>query len=158
MKTQVDISSKELIAGHPFFKGLNARFVQMLMEISKFASYDIGETIISEGGDADRFFLIHRGTLSLEAYVPGKGLITVQILGAGEVLGCSWLYPPYRWRFSAQTLEETDVTVFEARALREQAITNPEFGYELAYRVGEIAWQRLQATRALLVDFYGVTE
>lgn len=159
MQTRIDIDVPEqLIAGHPFFNGLPSSFVHMLKDIASFSIYDPREAIINEGAGAEHFYLIHTGTVSLEAYVPGRGSVVVQILGAGEALGCSWLYPPYRWHFSALPLEPTEITAFDAFALRKIARENPGFGYELAYRTGEVAWQRLQATRALLVDFQGKTE
>lgn len=157
MQTETDVS-EQLIAGHPFFKGLKPAFIAMLKDVSTFARYDASEAIIHEGADANRFYLIHEGTVALQAYLPGRGSVTVQILGAGEAMGCSWLFPPCRWHFSALTLEPTEVTAFDARALRARVKENPEFGYELAWRTGEVAWQRLQATRALLVDFHGITE
>ncbi|HWB59771.1 MAG TPA: cyclic nucleotide-binding domain-containing protein [Chthoniobacteraceae bacterium] len=159
MQTRTDIDIPEqLIAGHPFFNGLAPSFVHMLKDTAMFNRYDTKEAIINEGAVADHFYLIHTGTVSLEAYVPGRGSVVVQILGAGEALGCSWLYPPHRWHFSALPLEPAEITTFDARVLRKLASENPDIGYELAYRTGEVAWQRLQATRALLVDFYGKTE
>jgi len=151
-------SVEHLIAYHPFLKGINPSFLHILNEAAMFATFDPTQTIIDEGSDADYFYLIHNGTVALEAYLPGKGSVALQILGAGESLGCSWLYPPYRWRFTARPLEQVEVTAFDVRILRERVKQNHEFGYELAMRIGQVVWQRLQATRALLVDFHGITE
>ena len=149
---------ENLMAYHPFLKGISPAFLHILNEAAMFATVDARQTIINEGADADYFYLIHSGSVVLEAYLPGKGTVTVQILGAGETLGCSWLYPPYRWRFTARPLEKTEFTALNARILRERISQNREFGYELAMRIGQVVLQRLQATRALLVDFHGVTE
>jgi CRP/FNR family cyclic AMP-dependent transcriptional regulator len=43
---------------------------------------------------------------------------------------------------------------FDARALREKAEGNHDFGYDIAMRVAQIMLQRLQATRMQLLDFY----
>ena len=151
-------TTENLIASHPFFKGIAPSCLRILNKVAMSASCDATQAILHEGGDADRFYLIHEGTVALETYVPGKGTVTVQILGAGESLGSSWLFPPYRWRFTARPLETTEVTVFDARLLRDHSKENHELGHELAIRVGQVIWQRLQATRALLVDFHGITE
>jgi CRP/FNR family cyclic AMP-dependent transcriptional regulator len=152
------VTAADLIAAHPFFEGINPAFGSMLNGVAMFATYDVNDTILNEGADAERFHLIRSGTVALEAYLPGKGSVTVQILGAGEALGFSWLYPPYRWRFTARPIHRTEVVSLDARALREYGNKNPEFGRELAMRVGQIAVQRLQAAWALLVDYHGITE
>ena len=68
------------------------------------------------------------------------------------------VFPPYSWRFSARTLEPTHAIVFDGADLREKAAANPAFGYDLAMRIGKVLLQRLNAVRAVLVDFHGVTE
>jgi CRP-like cAMP-binding protein len=146
------------IADHPFLHGINSSFLHILGETAKFKRYEPGDTIIKEGSDADQLYLIHKGSVALEAYLPGKGLTKVQLLGAGESLGCSWLFPPYRWRFTARSLDATDATMFDARFLRDCMKANHEFGHEISMRIGQVLWQRLQSTRALLVDIHGVTE
>jgi len=152
------VTAADLIAAHPFFEGMNPAFGSVLNGVAMFATYDAKDTILNEGADADRFHLIHTGTVALEAYLPGKGSVTVQLLGAGEALGFSWLFPPYRWRFTARPIHRTEVVSLNAHALREYGKKNPEFGRELAMRTGQMAVQRLQAARALLVDYHGVTE
>jgi hypothetical protein len=94
----------------------------------------------------------------LETFVPGKNAVTIQTLGPGEALGWSWLFPPYRWHFSARSGAFTEAIALQARALREYAEENHDFGYELAKRVGQVILDRLQATRLRLVNFYGPVE
>jgi len=158
MQTQTDNTATEMIAVHPFFKEINPSFLSILNRIARFVTYDVKDTILQEGADAESFHLIHSGTVALEAYVPGRGSVTVQILGAGEALGFSWLFPPYRWHFSARPIHRTEAVLLDARALREEAKRNHEFGHDLSMRVGQITMQRLQAARALLVDYHGITE
>ena len=78
----------------------------------------------------------------------------LETIGAGEALGWSWLFPPYRWHFSARSHGVTDAVAFDARVLRQFAEANHGFGYELAMRVGQVMLQRLQATREQLVHFH----
>ena len=47
------------------------------------------------------------GDVALEIVVPGRGPHVVETLHTGEVLGWSWLFPPYRWTFDAQALTTT---------------------------------------------------
>jgi CRP-like cAMP-binding protein len=145
---------EQIIAEHPFWKGLNARFFPLLNECASEKRFGVQQQIFQEESHADHFYLIRGGRVALETFAPGKGPITIQTIGAGEVLGWSWLFPPYRWHFSARSIDETDVVAFDARALREMAEENHDFGYDIAKRVAQVILLRLQATRMQLLDFY----
>ena len=80
--------------------------------------------------------------------------LTIQTIGAGEALGWSWLFPPHRWHFTARSHAATEAVAFAAPVLLHYAEANHSFGYELSMLVGQVMFQRLQATRAKLVDFY----
>jgi CRP-like cAMP-binding protein len=118
------------------------------------AQFASGAFIFHEGEDADQFFIIEQGMVALEVFIPGRGAQTISTLHAGEVLGWSWLFPPYRWHFDAQTLEPTRLLAFNAPCLRGVCETDYEIGYPLVRRFAEIITQRLQATRLQLVDMY----
>jgi CRP-like cAMP-binding protein len=112
--------------------------------------------VFREGGDADQFYLIQQGKVALKIFAPERGSITIQTLGEGDVLGWSWLFPPYRWYFDARTLERTNAIAFNGACLRAKMEENPDLGYELMKRFARIIEQRLQATRLQLLDIYGV--
>ena len=94
--------------------------------------------------------------MALQVFVPGRGPITLDTLGAGEVLGWSWLFPPYRWHFDAQTVEQTRAIAFNGECLRTKCDADPHLGYALMQRFAHIMMQRLQATRLQLLDMYGI--
>jgi len=145
-----------LLAEHPFLAGLKPDHFPFLLEAASQVKYPAGQILFQEGGEADRFILVHRGQVALETFVPGRGQITIQTVGSGEALGWSWLFPPYRWHFSARVNEPTDAIVFDARRLRTTAAEHCGFGYDLVTRVAQVVLQRLQATRLQLLDFYDV--
>ena len=39
--------------------------------------------------------------------------MTIETIEAGEVLGWSWLFPPYRWHFDARALAPVRATAFD---------------------------------------------
>jgi CRP/FNR family cyclic AMP-dependent transcriptional regulator len=145
---------EQIIAEHPFWKGVNPHYFHRLNESASEMRFAVQQQIFQEGSDADQFYLIHAGRVALETFVPGTGVITIQTIGAGEALGWSWLFPPYRWHFSARSIDESDVVALDARALREKAEENHDFGYDIAMRIAQVMLQRLQATRMQLLDFY----
>ncbi|MBI4327509.1 MAG: cyclic nucleotide-binding domain-containing protein [Chloroflexi bacterium] len=146
-----------LIAEHPFWKGLSRQHLPLVSESASLVRFKTGQRIYEEGKAAEYFYLICRGKVALEAYVPGKGSITIQTIGRGDALGWSWLFPPYRWHFQATALEETDAIAWETCRLRDQAESNHDFGYELLKRMAHVLLQRLQASRMQLLDFYDTT-
>jgi len=111
--------------------------------------------IFREGEEANEFYIIRDGKVSLEIVSPGKEPIIIQTLESGEVLGWSWLVPPYYWHFDARAVEPTRVVAFDARCLRNKCEEDPKLGYELLKRLVPIIEQRLQATRIQLLDLYG---
>ena len=144
------------IATHSFTKEINPRFLHLLNECATFERFGAGQQIFQETFEADRFYLIHSGRVALQTFVPAKGVTTIQTVGAGEALGWSWLYPPYRWHFSAVAVEPVEAAGLCARTLRDRMQENHEFGYEIAMRVGQVMLERLQATRLRLLEMYGV--
>ena len=148
----------QLVAGHPFLEGLSPGDVQLLITSASIRRFGIGQEIFHEGTEAEHFYLIHTGRVSLETFVPGQGNVVVQTIGPNEPLGWSWLFPPFRWHFTARTIEPCEVVAFGASSLREKADENREFGYDLMRRVSRVMLERLQATRRKLLEFYGVTE
>ena len=145
----------EIIDNHPFWNGLELGEYRGLHECASTVHFGEQQSIFEEGAEADRFYLIENGRVALGTYVTGRGVVTIQTIGEGDVLGWSWLFPPYRWHFSAKSIQETEAIVFDANRLREMAEADPRFGYLLAMRLGELVLHRLQATRMQLLDFYG---
>ncbi|MGW4351882.1 cyclic nucleotide-binding domain-containing protein [Nocardia sp. NPDC004582] len=116
--------------------------------------YPAGQRLIVEGRRADRCWLIHTGHVVLDAHIPGRGETVVQTLGPGDLLGWSWLVPPYRWHFGAVTAEPVRAIEFDAARLTEFADADPAFGHALTLLLFEALLERLQATRARLLDLY----
>ena len=147
---------ESLIETHPFTKDINPRFLHLLNECAMYERFGNDQQIFHESFEADRFYLVHAGRIAIQTFVPGTGMTTIQTVGPGEALGWSWLYPPYRWHFTATTLEPVEAAGLCARTLRDRMIENHEFGYEIAMRVGHVLLERLQATRLRLLQMYGV--
>lgn len=145
---------RDIIVTHPFFTNLNPHYVHLLTDCASFERFGPGQDIFREGQQADHFYIVHKGRVALETFVPRNGPTTVQKIDAGGALGWSWLYPPYQWQFSARALEPVEAVAFGAASLREKADENHDFGYDLLLRVGRVMLETLQGTRRKLVEFY----
>ena len=135
------------IASHPFWAGTAPEHIAKLARFAKLGRYGVGDLIFQERHEADHLYLLHRGHVALEAFLPGTGVTTVSVLGPGEALGWSWLFEPYQWQYSARSVDATEVIAFSATELREMAEQSPAFGRELVTRMAQVLLQRLQAER-----------
>jgi CRP-like cAMP-binding protein len=108
--------------------------------------------LFEEGGTADRFWLIQSGQVVLDTFVPGNGKVIIDSLGRRDVVGLSWLFPPFRWGFGAITTQPVQAIEIDAKAIREVCGQDPAFGYEVSSRFIGVALHRLQTTRRRLLD------
>jgi CRP/FNR family transcriptional regulator, cyclic AMP receptor protein len=149
-------SLEPILATHPFFKDLDKPYLELLTGCASNVRFEAGEYILHQGDEANNFYIIRHGNVALEMLVPGRGPITIETVGEGEVLGWSWLFPPHHWRFDARAIELTRAIALDGVCLREKCEADHNLGYELMKRFAEIVTQRLQATRLQLLDVYNV--
>lgn len=142
-------------AAHPFFQDMPPSLVERLAAHATSLGVAAGQHVFREGDPADRFFLITQGRVALETFAPGRGPVPIATIHAGDALGWSWLFPPYRWHFDATAVEPVSLLVFAADRLRDLFAADHDLGYSVLYRVAGIMVQRLQSTRLQLLDVYG---
>jgi len=146
---------QHLIAQHPFFSGLQPEYLELITGCASNVRFDADSYIFHEGEEAQHFYLLRAGKVGLEVPTPDRGPMTIQTVGEGEMIGWSWLVPPYLWRFDARVLELTRAVALDATCLRKKCETDHHLGYELLKRLTVMMEERLQATRLQLLDFYG---
>lgn len=143
-----------LLREHPFLQGLPDPYLQTLASCASNVRFEAGEWVLREGEEARRFYLLRSGQVAIEVYVPERGPVVIQTIGEGEVVGWSWLVPPYRWHFDARAVQLTRAISFDAECLRAKAEQDHELGYELFKRFVPVILQRLQAARLQILDMY----
>jgi CRP/FNR family transcriptional regulator, cyclic AMP receptor protein len=90
--------------------------------------------MFTEGDPANEFYFIRKGLVSVELMVQNSGPTAVRTLGGGEILGCSWVSPPYHWHFNARTLKPTRALVFDANCLHAKCEEAHHLGCEMLKR------------------------
>jgi CRP/FNR family transcriptional regulator, cyclic AMP receptor protein len=140
------------LAGHQFTHGMPADYVAALSGAARHIKVPARYRLFDEGGTADRFWLIQAGQVALDMHVPGRGLVVIEALGMGDVIGWSWLFPPYQWRLGAVAMRPTQAFEVDGPAVREMCAADAGFGYELTRRFLAVVVNRLQATRSRLID------
>ena len=139
------------LAGHPFLRGMPPGQLDALSASASDVTFPAGHRIFEEGGFAGKFWLIQSGHVVLDVNVPGVGREIVDTIGIGDLLGCSWLFPPYRWAFGAVCATPVRAYEFDAAAIRDRCAADPAFGAEFRERLLRVLARRLQGTRARLI-------
>ena len=118
-------------------------------------NFKADQVIFREGEMANRFYLILEGRVILEAESPDQPSVPVDYASTGDVLGWSWLFPPYKARFDARALNAVRALSLDGACLRKKCESDPALGYQLLRRFTEVVVSRLEATRMQLLDLYG---
>ena len=142
------------IAEHPFFAGLESYYTALLVSCASNVRFEKGKYMLREGEEANEFYLIRQGRVAIEIAPPQRTPIVVDTLAEGEILGWSWLLPPYQWKFQARASEAVRAIALDAKCLRTKCEQNHDLGYELLKRFAQIMNRRLDATRIQLLDVY----
>jgi CRP-like cAMP-binding protein len=146
-------SQERQLAPHPFLTGLERRHLAQLAKLASPKTFQAMQRIFDEGDPANVLYLIGKGKVAIETVLLGCDSIQIQTLGEGEVLGWSWLLPPYQWHYSARALEPTQVIALDGAALRKLCEQDHDLGYEMMKRFALVIVQRLAATRASFLNF-----
>ena len=141
-----------IIAEHALFNGLAPRYLDLLAEVAMFKEFAADEVIFREGDPANRFYLILDGEVVVESPRADQSPLTVQTIGSNDVLGWSWLFPPYYWHFDARATKPTKAIFFYGTWLRENCERDHDFGYQMMKRMAAVMVERLQATRKRLAQ------
>ena len=147
-------SLEQLLAEAPAFATLDSVHVATMAGCARVRVFEAGETLLEEGAPADEFFLLRRGSVAIQTDVPGRGPVTLETLREGELLGWSWLVPPYRNAFGARALETAHVIALDGACLRGKCDHDPALGYDLLKLVATVFVHRLEETRLRLLDLY----
>ena len=146
---------EKILSDHPFFKDMKSEYLNLIVGCASNVRFNEDEVIFSEGEEANKFYVIREGVVALDIHDPGSGRITIDTLEDGEILGWSWLVPPYYWRLDARAIMRTRAIALDGECLRNKCEGDHNLGYELLKRFTPIIEQRLQATRLQLLDVYG---
>jgi len=137
---------------HPFFKDSEVAHVDFLGDCASSVYFPARTHMFREGERAGRLYLIQRGKIAIELPMPGRDPLSIMTVDAGGVVGWSWLFPPYRWNFSARIVEDTSAVALDTNCLLLKCREDYRIGYELMWRCANVVGERLEATRAQLLS------
>lgn len=137
---------------HPFLAGMNRVQLALLTDCAMATHFKKNQTILREGEFANRFYLIESGKVVLESLNGSGEAQVIETIGSGDLLGWSWMFPPYTWQFTARAVEPTAAIFFYGTILREYCEKEHSLGYELLKRMSAVMVKRLQSARKTMLN------
>ena len=144
----------EYLPEHPFFADLDEDTMNLIVGCARNVHVAAGELLFRTGDPADTFYVIRQGRVALEVHDPRRGGVRIATPSAGEVVGWSWLVPPYRWMFDGQVVTSLRAVAIDGACLREKCAQDPALGYVLLQKVAHVMYERLQEARVRMLDLY----
>ena len=139
---------------HPFLAGMDRKHLALLTDCAIGSHFKKGQVILKEGEQANRFYLIESGKVILESGRAYDRPVIIDTIGAGDLLGWSWMFSPYTWQFTARATVPTSAIFFYGTILREYCERDHSLGYELLKRMTAIMMRRMQAARQKMIDLH----
>ena len=143
---------EKILDEHPFFRGLKAHHLRTVAERATVVRFEPGEVIFREGEPAHRFYVIRTGRVALQLVSYRIDPLTVMTIEQGDIIGWSWLFPPYRWKLTAKALEVTRAISLDGRSVCTRCEKDHHLGYELMKRFAQIIENRVEALSVHLVE------
>lgn len=144
-----------ILAEHPFFHDMSERARGLIAGCAANRVFHNGDYLLREGDPANVFFLVRHGAVAMEVNAPGRSALVLETLGDGDVIGWSWLVPPYRIQFDSRAIGLVRALSIDAKCLRGKCEDDPGLGYEFLSHFVRVMAERLTATRLQLLDVYG---
>lgn len=151
-------SLESIVLAQPFFAGLEPDIAALIAGCSRTLAFEPDAYLFHEGEAAREFYLLREGDVALEMHVPGGTTLVLSTQHEGDVVGASWLIPPYRWNSDARARTAVRVLAVDAACLRAKCEADARTGYAMMKRFAPLLVRRLQAAQAQLLDVYGQAE
>jgi CRP/FNR family cyclic AMP-dependent transcriptional regulator len=147
-------NTKNIITDSLFFKDFTPAEMEILSKHSKFVSFTEGEFLLGRHQEAKYFYFIINGSVSLQIFSHEHGIIELDNIQDGEILGWSWMVSPYQFHYDAIALEKTKAIFFDAVSLKNEMNNNHDFGFKVYSIFTPVIIERLQASRENILVLY----
>lgn len=148
------MSLESLAEISPLLQGLSSEGLEFLESVATEMEFPVGAIIFNEDDPADSFYLVADGKVGLEVSLHSQPPMVIQTIGPGELLGMSWLFPPYRWSWRARSHAMTRAVAFNSAAVRQQCESDMDLALHVYRAVAKETVRRLHSTRVRLLDLY----
>ena len=144
-----------LLSDHTFLAGLPSEAIDLVADLARPVTFGSGVLLLREGSPADVAYFLTRGHVAIEIHAPNRGPMVVETIESGQVVGLSWVAPPYSYQFDARAIDAVEAVAVDTASLRAALAQHPLLGFLFLDRLSAVILERLQATRLRLLDLYG---
>ena len=145
-------STTEYLSAHEFFSGFSDDALKFLCDCSSIHEIKKGHILFRQGENADKFYVVRNGRLSLQMPAIIGPILEIQTLDKDQVLGWSWLISPYKWNFQTKAEEDSELLQFDGAAILARCEQDPKFGYELLKKFAALMSVGLNAARQKMME------
>ena len=145
----------ELRTSSTLFEDLGDREFDLLTALARPISIEQGTILFRTDDPASKFYFVSEGLIALRITTRSKPTMTIQTLGEGSLLGLSWRVPPFRWQWTAQARQDSELIEFDANQILAACEQDHELDAAMWEMVAKEASKRLQHVRIQLLDMYG---
>ena len=156
MKTEIEIEPaiepmRTRVALHPFLAGMNRSQLALLTDCAMAVQFEKGPDNFPRRRNGESLLLDRnrKNSTRIEQRTSEPG--DHRYDRRGDLLGWSWMFPPYTWRLTARAVEPTSAIFFYGTILREYCERDCSLGYELFKRMAPVMIKRMQAARRKMV-------
>jgi len=136
------------------FASLEPEEINFLASAAHSEHMESGHVVFRHGERAQHFYLILAGEVSVGIPAIEGPTLVLQHLQPGQVLGWSWLIPPFQWSFMARAEQSVDVLTFDGSKVLERCESDTQFGYHLLRAFSAMMSERLwHAQRRIMEEW-----
>lgn len=128
------------------FSGVSDKGLRLVAEISRIASFKVGQYVFREGELGDALYLITRGKVRISRDVAGMGEEALAILSEGDAFGEMSLIDESPRSADARVHESCDLLVIKKEALEDLMFLEKDLAYELLWNFVRTLSKRLRET------------
>ena len=143
----------EEIQNIPWFVDLKPAQIERLVGIAGFRNVAEGELLFREGDREDFMYIILKGQVSLECYIPSHGTHNVYVADPLDILGWSSMTPVVRQRTATgRALSPVKLLTFDSEALKRMCDDDHDLGYLIMKRLANVVASQYLVNRLMLYD------
>ena len=145
-------SITEYLSAHEFFSEFSDDVLKFLCECSSTREIKKGQILFLQGEHADKFYVVRSGRISIQMPAIMGPTLEIQTVSENQVLGWSWLIPPYKWNFQTKAEDDSELLQFDGAAILARCEQDPKLGFELVKKFAALMSVGLNAARLKMMD------
>ncbi len=125
------------------FRDLSDDQCSAVAELTNEACFYPQTELFAEGAEGSRIYLLSDGEVEILYNIGEEGPTHVDTVGAGEILGCSSLLPPYVYTSSARSLSPIETLIIDSFALRKLMEEDCNLGFAIQGQLIQMLLDRI---------------